>query len=398
MRATVRARGKHERRLLGEVRGEQLRRVVDDDDGRLRCHGRAAPDLPVHDDLAPARQPIVRRLLPAPARGTLRLPMSETHVREAAVAESDAGGAPELSVVVTLFQEGATLEELHRRADDDARGVRPVVRGRSTSTTARRTGRSRRSSGSTTATRTSAPCASSATVGQHPAMHAGLVPRARADRRDDGRRSAEPARGHSAARRGGRGGLRRRERPPRRAPRLVGPDAAVAADQRHAAPLHGRRHLGLRLRVQRLPARRRRADARRDRPAEVHEGARALGRRDRRRGRRRPRAPAGRVALLAASAHAPRAPRARRLLAAADPDGRRSSSARSARSRRSRSASTGSSTGSRTRTSPARCCSARPSSSCSACRASSSPSSASTSAESSATSRTGPCTSSTREL
>jgi undecaprenyl-phosphate 4-deoxy-4-formamido-L-arabinose transferase len=41
--------------------------------------------------------------------------MSETQVREAAVRESDAGGAPELSVVVTLFQEGATLEELHRR-------------------------------------------------------------------------------------------------------------------------------------------------------------------------------------------------------------------------------------------------------------------------------------------
>jgi len=41
--------------------------------------------------------------------------MSETHVREAAVGESDAGGAPELSVVVTLFQEGATLEELHKR-------------------------------------------------------------------------------------------------------------------------------------------------------------------------------------------------------------------------------------------------------------------------------------------
>ena len=41
--------------------------------------------------------------------------MSETHVREAAVGESDAGGAPELSVVVTLFQEGATLEELQRR-------------------------------------------------------------------------------------------------------------------------------------------------------------------------------------------------------------------------------------------------------------------------------------------
>ncbi len=41
--------------------------------------------------------------------------MSETQVRGTAVRESDAGGAPELSVVVTLFQESATLEELHRR-------------------------------------------------------------------------------------------------------------------------------------------------------------------------------------------------------------------------------------------------------------------------------------------
>ena len=45
----------------------------------------------------------------APARGTLSLPMSETQVRGAAMRESDAGGVPELSVVVTLFQEGATL-------------------------------------------------------------------------------------------------------------------------------------------------------------------------------------------------------------------------------------------------------------------------------------------------
>jgi undecaprenyl-phosphate 4-deoxy-4-formamido-L-arabinose transferase len=43
------------------------------------------------------------------------LPMSETQVRGAAMRESDAGGVPELSVVVTLFQEGATLDELHRR-------------------------------------------------------------------------------------------------------------------------------------------------------------------------------------------------------------------------------------------------------------------------------------------
>ena len=40
-----------------------------------------------------------------------------------------------------------------------------------------------------------------------------------------------------------------------RAPRLLGPDAAVAADQRDAAPLHRRRHLRLRLRLQRLPPR-----------------------------------------------------------------------------------------------------------------------------------------------
>ena len=41
--------------------------------------------------------------------------MSETQVRETAVGESDAGGVPQLSIVVTLFEERATLEELHRR-------------------------------------------------------------------------------------------------------------------------------------------------------------------------------------------------------------------------------------------------------------------------------------------
>ena len=49
---------------------------------------------------------------------------------------------------------------------------------------------------------------------------------------------------------------------------------------------------------------------------------------------------AGRLALLAAAADAARAPRARRLLAAADPDGRHRARNSSARSRRSRSAST----------------------------------------------------------
>ena len=98
---------------------------------------------------------------------------------------------------------------------------------------------------------------------------------ARRDRRDDGRRPAEPAGGHSAPRRGGRGRRRRGERPARRAQRLVGPDAALAADQRDAAPLHRRLDLRLRLRLQRLPAQRGRADAARDREAEVHEGARS---------------------------------------------------------------------------------------------------------------------------
>jgi len=41
--------------------------------------------------------------------------MAETQVRETAVPDGDAGGVPELSVVVTLFDERATLEELHRR-------------------------------------------------------------------------------------------------------------------------------------------------------------------------------------------------------------------------------------------------------------------------------------------
>ena len=76
---------------------------------------------------------------------------------------------------------------------------------------------------------------------------------ARRDPRDDGRRPAERTRGHSEARRGRRGRLRRRERPARVAARLVGADAAEPDDQRHAPALHARRHLRLRLRVQRVP-------------------------------------------------------------------------------------------------------------------------------------------------
>ena len=112
---------------------------------------------------------------------------------------------------------------------------------------------------------------------------------------------------------------RRRERPPRRAQGLVGPDAAVAADQRDAPALHRRRHLRLRLRLQRLPAQRRRADAAGDRQAEVHEGARPLRRRLGRRGRRRPCGARGPIQLLAAAPAPAGAARPRRLLAAADP-------------------------------------------------------------------------------
>ena len=64
-----------------------------------------------------------------------------------------------------------------------------------------------------------------------------------------------------------------------------GPPAPLACDQRDAAPPHPRRDLRLRLRLQRLPSRRLRARAARDRAPEVHEGARPLDRRARRRGR-----------------------------------------------------------------------------------------------------------------
>src|SRR5207248_796599 len=72
-------------------------------------------------------------------------------------------------------------------------------------------------------------------------------------------------------------------------------------------------------RAGRVPAERLRADAAGYRTSEVHEGARALGRRERRRGGRRARAAGGKLAVLAASFDPPRTPRARGVLAAADP-------------------------------------------------------------------------------
>ena len=113
--------------------------------------------------------------------------------------------------------------------------------------------------------------------------------------------------------------------------------------------------LRLRLRLQRLPARRDRADARRDRQAEVHEGARRS-----RRGVTVEEVDVShaalelRLALLAAPARPARAARRRRLLAAAGAVDRRHARRWSARSRPPRSASTASSTGSRRATSPGR--------------------------------------------
>ena len=121
------------------------------------CHG--VPRQTSRWTIDLALLPAHRRQASASARCTLRLPMSETQARGTAVPERDAGGAPELSVVVTLFQEAATLEELHAAARR-RRSRRSAGRTRcSTSTTARPTGRSRRSSGSTRATRTCGRCA-----------------------------------------------------------------------------------------------------------------------------------------------------------------------------------------------------------------------------------------------
>src|SRR5207249_1525692 len=100
---------------------------------------------------------------------------------------------------------------------------------------------------------------------------------ARRDRGDDGRGSPKRAGGHPHARCRRPGRRRGGERPPERPPRLVGANAPIADGQRHAAALHRRADLRLRLRVQRLPPRGPGPDARGDRQAEVHEGARALG-------------------------------------------------------------------------------------------------------------------------
>ena len=99
--------------------------------------------------------------------------MSETDVRGTSSPVTDAGGAPELSVVVTLFEEGATLDELHRRlaATLDAFG-RPYeviyVDDGSTDGTFAALERIHAHDDRVRAVRLKR------NVGQHPAMHAGL--------------------------------------------------------------------------------------------------------------------------------------------------------------------------------------------------------------------------------
>ena len=186
--------------------------------------------------------------------------VAETELLGAASGAGPDGG-PSLSLVVPVFNERETVEELYRRTvaalEPTGRGFEIVfvddgstdgTFGRIEAPPRRRPARPRR--------------ALQAQLRPAPGDARRLPARPRRRDRDDGRRPPERARGHPAARRGGRGGGRRRERPARRAARLVGPDAAVAHDQRDAAPVHRRADLRLRLRVQRLPAERGRADAR----------------------------------------------------------------------------------------------------------------------------------------
>ena len=165
--------------------------------------------------------------------------------------------APDVSVVVTVFERGArTSRSSTRRTvaalDGAGRELRADLRRRRLDATARRAC----SSGCTPPTRASASSASSATSASTRRCTPGLA-RARGDIvvTMDGDLQNEPedipklvaaVEAGSDVASGRRAGARRR----------VGPHAALAADQRHAAAPHGRRDLRLRLRVQRLPAQR----------------------------------------------------------------------------------------------------------------------------------------------
>ena len=260
---------------------------------RDRHPGAAAPDLAADDDLSlgPAHPASLRGAGTTPGR--LR---SGSRWHRPRRSQDRCRRQPASRPPSSPSSSRSTTRWARSRSSTAGRSQRSrVSAGRSrssTSTTARRTGRSPCSSGSTRQTPRVHAVRFKRNFGQHPAMHAGLSRARGRHRRDDGRRPPEPAGGHPEARRGGRRRLRRRERAARGAERLLGPHAPVAPDQRHAAPVHEGRHLRLRLRVQRLPARRRDADARLDRPAEVHEGAHPLRRRVGDRGRRRAMPPA----------------------------------------------------------------------------------------------------------
>ena len=99
--------------------------------------------------------------------------MAETQVRETAVPDGDAGGVPELSVVVTLFDERATLEELHRRLTETLEAFGRAyeilyVDDGSTDGTFATLERIHEADACVRAVRLKR------NVGQHPAMHAGL--------------------------------------------------------------------------------------------------------------------------------------------------------------------------------------------------------------------------------
>src|SRR5919197_728411 len=210
--------------------------------------------------------------------------MAETEARaEPRFAGADLP-APDVSIVVTLYNEASSLEELYRRTvealDSGPRTFELIfVDDGSTDGTFAALERLHHQDGRVRAVRFKR------NFGQHPAMHAGLS-RARAQ---------GPAR----------------------------PRPAVARDQRHAAALHRRRDHRLRLCLQRVSPQRGRADARVDRQAEVHESAGPLRRRQRDRGGRRARAATRAVALFPAAPDADGPARPRGLLATADPVDRR---------------------------------------------------------------------------
>ena len=138
--------------------------------------------------------------------------MSDTDVRVETRGVEAELPAPDVSIVVTVFNEAGCVEELYRRAsvalEQGPRSFELIfVDDGSTDGTFAALERLHRDDARVRAVRFKR------NFGQHPAMHAGLVARTRRHRRDDGRRPAERAGGHPAPRRGRRGRERRRQRP-----------------------------------------------------------------------------------------------------------------------------------------------------------------------------------------